>query len=230
MSQPLPSIPKIEVTHVTSNDDFFAIVGVEGQAFTSSALMALMFPPPASSEPGQGPTLNAQNHQVAWSTDATTRYLKACLPDGTIVGFAKWNFFLENVSEPQHPWQMELPPNTNKELSEYYFGSLDKVRNEAMKGKRHFLMAILAVLPEYQRIGVGGKLLEWGLQEADREGVECWIDSSPFGLGLYKKFGWKEVGYLDVDLGRWGGEEGKVRRTVDMVRQPHGKDNSRMGN
>lgn len=68
--------------------------------------------------------------------------------------------------------------------------------------------------------------MEWGLQEADREGVECWIDSSPFGLGLYKKFGWKEVGYLDVDLGRWGGEAGKVRRTVHMVRSPVVKGDS----
>lgn len=221
MSQHVSTNLKIEVTHVTSKDDFLGIVGVEERAFTSSPIMALMFPNSASSKTGKPDSLKVHNHQVSWATDLTTRYLKASLPDGTIVGFAKWNFFLENTSEPQHPWNMELPPNTHKELYEFFFGSLDKARNEAMKGKKHFLMAVLAVMPEYQRMGVGGKLLEWGLQEADREGVECWIDASPFGLGLYKKFGWKEVSYLDVELGKWGGEEGKVRRTVNMVRPPH---------
>lgn len=217
MSQ-TPHTPDIVVSHVTSKDDFPNMVKVEEQAFTSSPLMTLMFPP--SPKPNRAPSeLNIRNHQKAWSTDPTVRYLKATLSDGKIVGMAKWNFFLD-PTVPQHPWQMELPPNTNQELCEHYFGSLDKARNEAMAGKKHILMAILCVSPEYQRMGIGGKLLEWGLQQADREGVECWIDSSPFGLGLYKKFGWKEVGYLDIELGKWGGEQGKVRRTVHMVRQP----------
>lgn len=143
---------------MTSEDDFPALVEVEEQAFTSSPLMALMFPPSPSSGDGAPSGLNVRNHQTAWSTDPTTRYLKAKLPNGKIVGMAKWNFFLENCSESQHPWQMDLPPNTNRELCKYYFGSLDNARNGAMEGKKHFLMAILCVSPEYQRMGVGGKL------------------------------------------------------------------------
>ena len=69
-------------------------------------------------------------------------------------------------------------------------------------------------------MGVGNALLESGLREADKEGVDTWIDSSPQGSGLYKKLGWKEVGGIDIDLGRWGGEKGKIRRTVCMVRPP----------
>jgi GNAT superfamily N-acetyltransferase len=47
---------------------------------------------------------------------------------------------------------------------------------------------MLCLSPEYQRMGVGRKLLEWGMQEADREGVECWIDCSLIGSRLYKEF------------------------------------------
>lgn len=31
--------------------------------------------------------------------------------------------------------------------------------------------------------------MEWGLKKADELGVEMWIDSTPFGLPLYKKHG-----------------------------------------
>jgi GNAT superfamily N-acetyltransferase len=119
---------------------------------------------------------------------------------------------------------MDFPENANLELCEHYFGLLDDAMNEAMAGKRHFLMAILVVSPEYQRMGVGKALLESGLREADKEQVETWIDSLLQGLGLYKKLGWKEVGNIDIDLGKWGGEKGKIRRIVCMVRPPGGKE------
>lgn len=69
-----------------------------------------------------------------------------------------------------------------------------------MKGEKHFWLQILCVDPEHQRMGIGAKLLEWGVQGADDQGVKCWIEASPFGKGLYKKYGWEEVGLLDVDV------------------------------
>jgi GNAT superfamily N-acetyltransferase len=229
MSQTPTSIPQIEATHVTSKDDFHVLVEVEERAFTSSEIIPLIFPLSAETKPGQRKAVKVHNHQEAWSTDPSSRYFKACLPDGKIVGFAKWKVYPEN-SEPEVPWwETRLPLNANKELCAFYFGGVNRAREEAMKQRSHFKLVILAVLPEYQRMGVGSKLLGCGLQEADREGVECWIDSSPFGLGLYMRFGWQEVGGFDVDLGKWGGEEGKVSRTVYLVRQPQRKDNSGVG-
>jgi len=48
--------------------------------------------------------------------------------------------------------------------------------------------------------------LEWGLEKADREEVEAWIEASPAGKGLHEKMGWKEVGFVDLEMGMWGGE------------------------
>lgn len=226
MSQTLPQTLEIEVSHVTSKDDFIALAEVEAKAFGPGELTSIMFPPSSTiNEQSEEANFSARFHQKTWSTDPTARYLKAALPGGKIIGLARWRFFLDGL-EPPSPWYLEtsgLPPNTNQPFCKYFFEALDKARKDAMKGKEHFLLEILCVLPECQRMGVGVKLLEWGLSEADRQGRECWIDASPSGLGLYKKFGWKEVGVLDVDLGRWGGEQGKVARTVHMVRAPQVK-------
>jgi len=115
-------------------------------------------------------------------------------------------------------------PSTNHALIDWVFGAMDEARNARLASKKHALMAILAIDSAYQRMGVGGKLLEWGLAKCDAEGLECWIDASDKGKGLYEKHGWKQVGYLDVDTGKWGADHGVVRRTAAMLRMPVKKE------
>lgn len=95
---------------------------------------------------------------------------------------------------------------------------------EGVKERGYLYMAILAVEPKFQRMGIGKKLLEWGLDMADREGLETFIEASPAGKPLYEKMGWRVVGFTDVDLRRWGwkGEE-DTNRTVSMFRPFGGK-------
>ena len=89
-----------------------------------------------------------------------------------------------------------------------------------MKGKTHCLLSVLATLPEYRRKGIGSQLLRRGLEEADEKGYESWINASPQGLALYKRHGWEEVGFVDINIGEWGGKEGIIDRTVCLVRKP----------
>lgn len=51
---------------------------------------------------------------------------------------------------------------------------------------------MLATLPEYQGQGAAGMLLRWGLEQADQMGVEAYVEASPAGLPVYRRFGWKE--------------------------------------
>jgi GNAT superfamily N-acetyltransferase len=219
MSAPAPL--DFHVSHVTSKDDIPGLVLVESQAFQSSPIMKLMYPPDAAGLPAGLIARSMRNHRTALETDTNARYLKAALPDGTIIGMAKWYIFPDAVAAAEtDPWALEYTVNSNVGLCRFFFGSMNSARRERLGKERHMLMATLVVAPEYQRMGIGMKLLEWGLQKADEEQLNCWIDASPFGLGLYKKVGWKEVGKLNVDLGQFGGEEGKVRTTVHMVRAP----------
>jgi GNAT superfamily N-acetyltransferase len=74
-------------------------------------------------------------------------------------------------------------------------------------------VADLAVSPQYQRMGVGRKLLDWSLPVADDRQLYCWIDASPRDLGLYRQLGRIEVGKLEFDPRTWeGGKETSTPR------------------
>lgn len=52
-------------------------------------------------------------------------------------------------------------------------------------------LEILGVHPAYQGRGLASKLLKWGLQRADEEGVEVYLSSSPEGRPMYEKNGFQ---------------------------------------
>lgn len=49
-------------------------------------------------------------------------------------------------------------------------------------------------------------LVEWGMEIADKEGLPCWLQSTPQAHGLYSKCGFKDVGVMDIDMCKYGGE------------------------
>ena len=64
----------------------------------------------------------------------------------------------------------------------------------------------MRVSPTYQRQGLGGMLLEWGLKEAREREKRVVLISSPMGRGLYERNGFKSVTEFVIDLGKFGGE------------------------
>lgn len=44
--------------------------------------------------------------------------------------------------------------------------------------------------PDYQKRGIASMQLQWGCDEADKAGQECYLDASPVGKSLYEKFGY----------------------------------------
>lgn len=60
-------------------------------------------------------------------------------------------------------------------------------------------------------------LVKWGTAQADERGLPCYLESSPEGLGLYKKHGFKEVGFFDTDIGAEQ-DSTKMYRHVVMIR------------
>ena len=223
---PFPSRPpksldvslKISIEPVIDESDMVCLAEIESVAFGESPIMSLIFPPHPDGK--NAPQARINEHIQSMREDETARYVKATdVQSGRVVAWAKWHFF-EDPEKPPPPFPKEWDPPVNAALGKYFFGVLEEKRRDSMRGKKYILMAILVTLPEYQRKGIGGKLLERGLEQADEKGYHCWIDSSPQGLGLYKKHGWEEVGLLDVDLADWGGEQGVIDRTVFLVRKP----------
>jgi ribosomal protein S18 acetylase RimI-like enzyme len=57
----------------------------------------------------------------------------------------------------------------------------------------------LVVHPEFQRKGVGGRLIDWGLNQAQERGEGVYVEADgEAGKGLYLKKGFKVVGLLVV--------------------------------
>ena len=57
---------------------------------------------------------------------------------------------------------------------------------------------MISVNPIYQRKGVGSLLMQWGCDEADRNGLDSYILASPVGVQLYRRFGFESIGEVCV--------------------------------
>ncbi|KIY01549.1 uncharacterized protein Z520_03101 [Fonsecaea multimorphosa CBS 102226] len=87
----------------------------------------------------------------------------------------------------------------------------------AIRGKRHLYLHWLSIHPSYQRQGIGQKLLDWGIEVADRENIVAWLFARPAGIRLYERNGWKAVLTIDVDV---PDEDLTVAPVVAMLRVP----------
>lgn len=55
------------------------------------------------------------------------------------------------------------------------------------------VLNILFTHPDYRRMGVGTLIISWGLEQADRLGLECFVEGTKEGKPCYERFGFKVV-------------------------------------
>ena len=67
-------------------------------------------------------------------------------------------------------------------------------------------------------MGIGSKLMQWGLEKADATNSRIYLDASEAGEPLYAKYGFKIVQEFVFDLASKGGQ-GTQKFTV-MIREP----------
>lgn len=64
---------------------------------------------------------------------------------------------------------------------------------ERMASKPHVYLKLLLTDLKHQRRGAGSMLLKWSTAEADRLGLQSYLESSDEGRILYERHGWKQV-------------------------------------
>ncbi|MCJ1455311.1 hypothetical protein MMC28_005665 [Mycoblastus sanguinarius] len=86
-----------------------------------------------------------------------------------------------------------------------------RMQAEWMSNKRHVYINTLVTDPDHQGHGVGSALVRWVTARADTDNVPCWLQSSPVAQSVYAKAGFKNIGYLDVNLAEFapGGIKGQ---------------------
>lgn len=114
-----------------------------------------------------------------------------------VIAWCKWNAPSPKPLETDLP---EWPEGADVDLANHFFGNLFARRGRIMGERAHWYLEIVATRPEWQGKGAAGRLMRWGLEKADEEGVETYLEASPDGKPIYEHFGFKEVGRLIVDL------------------------------
>lgn len=63
---------------------------------------------------------------------------------------------------------------------------------------QYWELEVLAVHSAYQRRGVGSMLLQWGMVQAQRQGLPVVVAATSSGEGLYRKHGFEESSRISL--------------------------------
>lgn len=66
------------------------------------------------------------------------------------------------------------------------------------------VLNILFTVPKHRRRGAASLIMDWGVERADRRGLDVYIEATRLGRPLYEKYGLEAVEErrFDVDEGR----------------------------
>jgi GNAT superfamily N-acetyltransferase len=77
----------------------------------------------------------------------------------------------------------------------------------------------MMVDPDHQRKGIGQKLLQWGLDLADKQKMVCWLYARPAAVRLYESAGFKVMGVCEYNAHE-DDEPLDVPPGLGMLREP----------
>ena len=131
-------------------------------------------------------------------------------PPEAIVAMAKWNVFPHPRPRPDWDVPYALPDaraaGVNHALMDAFMGGMVRRRALATRSRPHLHMGLLATRVGQARRGAGRLLVQWGLDKARAMGVDCYLEATPQGRGLYDRMGFAQFDRWDLDLAPYGGE------------------------
>ncbi|KFY45626.1 hypothetical protein V494_00880 [Pseudogymnoascus sp. VKM F-4513 (FW-928)] len=215
--------PTIKLVPVLPGD-FPAIARLESVVFGETDVGAVGFGPDRNSEDAMD--LRAAILGSPPKLGETVRNMKLVRvgPSGEeeIVGYAGWVICVgrtgseeekkrlgtrEAWAVQQDPGAQPFGPGADVRFCTDLFVRADEHMARATAGKDYAKLRMLCVLPECQRMGLGARMLEDGLQEADRRGLQSILGASPYGIGLYRRHGYVDFEAMEFKL--WEYERGK---------------------
>lgn len=85
------------------------------------------------------------------------------------------------------------------------------------------VLDILHTHPSHQGQGAGAQLVKWGTDLADKERLQCYLESSPAAYPLFKKCDFEDVTEMEIELNRYRKQsygQYKYKHMV-MIRPPN---------
>ncbi|KAF2794483.1 hypothetical protein K505DRAFT_407495 [Melanomma pulvis-pyrius CBS 109.77] len=201
---------KISVT-LLDDDDFPTSFQVLSKSFGHDAPLIDIYFPNHDTPSGQA---RGSARLAAWkqgSEDST--FLKAVLKSGQdgqerIIGLAVWTYMkepppadIEKVENVEEVW----PDVDDREYMARLWRDYVVPRTKSIEdsaGKGIFVLELLAIHPEYQRLGAGAALVKWGTKAADDKGVKAVVEGTPVARRLYEQCGLvAEIEEMRFDVG-----------------------------
>ncbi|KAN0104726.1 Acyl-CoA N-acyltransferase [Hyaloscypha variabilis] len=111
---------------------------------------------------------------------------------GKIVAFLKARYPAPKVVDAEEE-QAEFPEGSNAELFGHWFGNMDHFEDKHMNYEEDYFVHVISTLPEYHRKGLGRRLLDRFLRDADDSGAKTYLQATEVGAGLYPRLGFKDI-------------------------------------
>ncbi|PNY29872.1 Uncharacterized protein TCAP_00212 [Tolypocladium capitatum] len=187
--------------------DLDAIAAISAAAFhpTTDAVARRLFPPhlqPPGTQDGDA----ARPWRLARKTGKLHAHRTVMMVvaddalEGAIVGFSVWEAPVRGQEEEQdeeapHPPEQPCPALDHVALAEMRgIVAADARRRFGERDTKDvWHLDYIGVHPQHQRRGIGNMLLGWGLKEAAKEGIDCYLVATPAGRPFYQAAG------LDVE-------------------------------
>ncbi|ETS81019.1 hypothetical protein PFICI_06021 [Pestalotiopsis fici W106-1] len=177
-----------------------------------------------------------------------TRHQKAIDPEtGRLVGYARWLIpaahAVTDIGTPVWP-EAVVPAVSPDEEAEFEriaesadwkpdvtSDPLDhemvEIRKELMTGRDYMLLDYLAVHPENQRKGIASLLVESGIRQAKKLGLDIFLVARPAGMPVYQRAGFQIIRELVQDDSIYGGQG--EWRTYYMIYETRPRSETRAG-
>lgn len=114
-----------------------------------------------------------------------------------LIAFAKWvsphPLDTKPVPSTPIPTEDEWPSDGDPKLAMVFFQKLADMHQQIMQDRRHWYLEMIVTRAAHQGRGAGAMMMEWGVQRADEDGVECYLDATPEGKPLYGRYGFVDV-------------------------------------
>ncbi|THW17292.1 hypothetical protein D6D24_03989 [Aureobasidium pullulans] len=201
------------LTRAHTPNDFDSIVALEFKTFTDPHIREIFMGP----DTPDGHAHLSSFYQKTLHTYNSDVWVKVEeKKTGKIVGASNWRVHMGSV--PKH------------ELAEEDLGwgwlECDEEKLNKVKGVITGIMGVRKRLftepycqlhicftdPDYQRRGIGSMMLQWGSDLADQLFLPSWVEASPAGNFLYRKFGYK-----DIEVNESGEMQGSTMRRAARV-------------
>ncbi|KAL2071584.1 hypothetical protein VTL71DRAFT_12819 [Oculimacula yallundae] len=152
-----------------------------------------------------------------WTMPDIKTFKVTDLSTGKIVAWTSleypWKYIPEMDAEHKSQALSEdLPPaleGMNLDALVEFFISLSDSKNHGYNPEEDYHRKGTMVHPEYQKKGFGTELTKYCNAISDETGDRTWVPARPTSVKMFRNNGFKDIGFVDAHLERWGGPRDK---------------------